>query len=367
MLNKKIDFLITSMDYGGAETQIKALALSLKKRGWSIRVITLMEPVAFMNEFTDAQIPLLSLSIKRGNFAMLPIALWRLTKLLRQNQTKILHAHMVHANFLARLARLFYPQLKVLVTTAHNKYEGGKVIDTLYRYTDFLTNLNTNVSEEAAKRYIDDGLTKASKMRFIYNGIDIHRFSLQKAKKPTEIFHWLAVGRLDQQKDYPNLFMALAQIKQPFVVNILGQGPLLADLQQQLVTLNLSDKVKFLGVKSNVEQFMNQADGFVLPSAWEGFGLVVAEALACELPVVATDCGGPAEIVGLDEQAGYIVPAKDSYALAIAMVKLMSLPLEKRVLMGQCGRQRMIERFGLESIVNQWEQLYFELYGQKNA
>lgn len=367
MKPRHIDFLITGMDYGGAETQIKALALNLKKRDWPIRVITLMEPVAFMDEFAEAQIPLLSLSIKRGNFAMLPIALWRLTQLLRQNQTEILHAHMVHANFLARLVRLFYPQLKVLITTAHNKYEGGKVIDILYKYTDFLSNFNTNVSEEAAQRYIDDGLTKASKMRFIYNGIDTHRFSLQHAKKTTEAFQWLAVGRLDQQKDYPNLFAALAQIKQPFMMTILGQGPLLADLQQQVTALNLTDKIKFLGVKSNVEQFMNQADGFVLPSAWEGFGLVVAEALACELPVVATDCGGPAEIVGLDEQAGYIVPAKDSNALAVAMVKLMSLSLEKRMLMGQCGRQRMIERFGLESIVNQWEQLYFELYGQKNA
>lgn len=362
-----IDFLITSMDYGGAETQIKALALSLKKRGWSVRVITLMQPVAFMDEFAAAQIPLLSLSIKRGNFAMLPIVLWRLTQLLRQNQTEILHAHMVHANFLARLAKLFYPQLNVLITTAHNKYEGGKVIDTIYRYTDFLTDFNTNVSEEAAQRYIDDELTKASKMRFIYNGIDTHRFSLKQAKKTTGVFHWLAVGRLDQQKDYPNLFAALAQIKQPFMMSILGQGPLLVHLQRQVIDLQLTDKVTFLGIRRDVELLMNQADGFVLSSAWEGFGLVVAEALACELPVVATDCGGPAEIVGLDQQAGYVVPAKDAHALAEAMVKLMNLPLEQRILMGQCGRQRVIKRFGLESIVSQWEQLYLELYSQKNA
>lgn len=362
-----IDFLITGMDYGGAETQVKALVLNLKRRGWPIRVITLMEPVAFMDEFADAQIPLLSLSIKRGNFAMLPIALWRLTQLLRQNQTQILHAHMVHANFLARLVRLFYPQLKVLITTAHNKYEGGKVVEMIYRYTDFLTDINTNVSIEAVQRYINDGLTKSSKIRCVYNGIDTFRFSLKQEKQRTEVFQWLAVGRLDEAKDYPNLFAALAQIKQPFMMNILGQGPLLADLQQQVIDFQLTDKVAFLGVRRDVELLMNQVDGFVLSSAWEGLPMVLMEALACELPVVATDCGGPAEIVGLDEQAGYIVPAKDSAALAEAMVKLMNLSLEQRVLMGQYGRQRMIERFGLESIVNQWEQLYFELYGQKNA
>jgi hypothetical protein len=128
---KKIDFLITGMDYGGAETQVKALVFALKKRGWSVRVITLMQPVAFVDEFAAAQIPLLSLSVKRGRFWMLPIALWRLVTLLRANQTSIIHSHMVHANFLARLARLFYPKLKVLITTAHNNYEGGKVIDTV--------------------------------------------------------------------------------------------------------------------------------------------------------------------------------------------------------------------------------------------
>lgn len=361
-----IDFLITGMDYGGAETQIKALALNLKKRGWPIRVITLMEPVAFMDEFAAAQIPLLSLSIKRGNFAMLPIALWRLTKLLRQNQTEIIHAHMVHANFLARLARLFYPQLKVLITTAHSNYEGGKVVEMIYRYTDFLSSLNTNVSTEAVQRYVNDGLTKSSKIRCVYNGIDTLRFSLKQDKQKTDVFQWLAVGRLDEAKDYPNLFAALNQIHLPFKLSILGRGPLLAELQQQVIELQLTDKVNFLGVHSDVEQFMNQADGFVLPSAWEGFGLVVAEALACELPVVATDCGGPAEIVGLDEQAGYIVPAKDANALAVAMVKLMNLSLEQRVLMGQCGRQRMIERFSLESVVNQWENLYGKLYEQTN-
>jgi hypothetical protein len=103
---KKIDFLITGMDYGGAETQVKALALALKKRGWSVRVITLMQPVAFVDEFAAAQIPLLSLSVKRGSFWMLPIALWRLVKLLHTNQTSIIHSHMVHANFLARLAKI---------------------------------------------------------------------------------------------------------------------------------------------------------------------------------------------------------------------------------------------------------------------
>jgi ribosomal protein S16 len=72
---------------------------------------------------------------------------------------------------------LLYPKLKVLITTAHSNYEGGKVIDTIYHYTDFLTDFNTNVSKEAVQRYINDGLTKSSKISCIYNGIDTESFS----------------------------------------------------------------------------------------------------------------------------------------------------------------------------------------------
>jgi hypothetical protein len=68
-----------------------------------------------------------------------------------------------------------------------------------------LTDFNTNVSEEAALRYVDDGLTKASKIRCIYNGIDTESifFNCSKTKAKTDVFHWLAVGRLDSQKTIP--------------------------------------------------------------------------------------------------------------------------------------------------------------------
>jgi glycosyltransferase involved in cell wall biosynthesis len=104
---------------------------------------------------------------------------------------------------------------------------------------------------------------------------------------------------------------------------------------------------------------MSAADAFVLSSAWEGFGLVIIEAMACELPVVVTDSGGPREIVE-DGQTGFIVPPKDPDALAQAMLRLMSLPEAERRKMGKLGRERAAAQYSLDRIVDQWEALYTE-------
>jgi glycosyltransferase involved in cell wall biosynthesis len=163
------------------------------------------------------------------------------------------------------------------------------------------------------------------------------------------------------------LFAALTKLQQPFKLYIVGRGPLLPQLQAQVLALNLVDSVFFLGVCNDVERLMQQADAFVLSSAWEGFGLVIAEALACELPVVATDCGGPAEIVGKDKKAGFVVPPKNADALAAAMNEMMSLSNEQRADMGRYGREYMIARFSLAHVVTQWESLYLELLGNKSG
>ncbi|BCL76527.1 hypothetical protein JHS3_22630 [Jeongeupia sp. HS-3] len=100
---------------------------------------------------------------------------------------------------------------------------------------------------------------------------------------------------------------------------------------------------------------MSAADLFVLSSAWEGFGLVVAEAMACERVVVATNCGGVAEVIGKE---GILVPVKDSQALAAAINEALDWSVEQKRRIGQAARQRVVERFSLGAAVEKWLQLY---------
>jgi glycosyltransferase involved in cell wall biosynthesis len=127
----------------------------------------------------------------------------------------------------------------------------------------------------------------------------------------------------------------------------------------------LEEKVKFFGVRSDVPELLSQADIFVLSSDYEGFGLVVAEAMAAGLPVIATAIGGIPEILE-GGRAGILVPPKDVDALAKAIVEL-ARDEKKRAELSDYGRKLVAERFDIRRTVREYEKLYLELLEKKKG
>ena len=127
------------------------------------------------------------------------------------------------------------------------------------------------------------------------------------------------------------------------------------ELLQLLEQMNLSDIIEFIGISRDVSGIMSASDLFVLSSSFEGFGLVVAEAMSCEIPVVATDCGGVKEVVG---NCGILVPPKNSKLLSEAINKAINLTIDERAILGKIARQRVIDNFSLDSISNKYMELY---------
>lgn len=119
--------------------------------------------------------------------------------------------------------------------------------------------------------------------------------------------------------------------------------------------LGVAGRVQWLGLRRDLPALLDAADGFVLASAWEGMPLAVAEAMALEKPVVATDVGGVRELVG---QAGSIVPARDAGALGAAMAAMMELNGNERLALGRRARERIAQRFSMDARADEWEQLY---------
>ncbi|HDJ1437674.1 TPA: glycosyltransferase [Serratia rubidaea] len=354
----RIDYVITGLDIGGAEFQVVALLERLVQRGHQVRLISMTPPRAFTERLESAGIPVHSLDMTSG--LQLPQALWRLKKMLRQSPPDILHGHMVHANIIARLARLFIPGLHV-ISTAHNTREGGKLRDWAYRLTNPLSRLNTTISAAATRRFTEEKVFPRHNTQTIFNGIDTEKFHADDAPHtPAKPFRWLAVGRLMEQKDYPTMLTAFSLLPDSRLL-IAGQGPLLPQLQEQVSQLGLENRVEFLGVRHDIDELYRQVDGFVLSSEWEGYGLVVAEAMASQLPVVVTDSGGPGEIVGSDGSAGLLVPIKDPQALANALSMIEAMPPASRYDMGCRARKKIQENFSLNQIVTQWENIYTEL------
>lgn len=136
---------------------------------------------------------------------------------------------------------------------------------------------------------------------------------------------------------------------------IAGDGPLRQELQDLAHKLRLEDYVDFLGIRDDIPALMSASDVFVLSSAWEGFGLVVAEAMACQRVVVATDCGGVKEVLG---SAGYLVQPRQATELADALYSALNLSSQDSAAMGKAARQRVQNYYSLDVAVDKWLKLY---------
>jgi len=367
----RILFVITGLGIGGAERQLLDLADRLSTRGHRILIVYLTGPARLLPENPGIKVEPIGVSKNPFGFAR---GYLHLRRLILDFKPDVIHSHMVHANILARLVRPLAPA-PVLICTAHNIDEGGRLREVIYRLTDTLCDLTTQVSQAGLKRYVRVGAVPESRIQYIPNGIDTEIFRpnpearnrLRESIGLRNSFVWIAVGRFYPQKDYTNLLQAFdtcgAESIQCTSSNCWRwtaetvNGGLAGKL-------GIDNRVHFLGICREVSDVMNAADAFVLSSRYEGFGLVIAEAMACQLPVVATDSGGPRELLD-GGRLGYLVSPGDPNKLADAMLRMMSLPEEERMRMGEAGRSYIESKYSLDRVVEMWEELYRELLSRK--
>ncbi|NJK69533.1 MAG: colanic acid biosynthesis glycosyltransferase WcaL [Microcoleus sp. CSU_2_2] len=200
-----------------------------------------------------------------------------------------------------------------------------------------------------------------------YHGIDLTRFTSAFAKQETEFPLMLSVGRYCEKKGFPYLIEACRQLKQQghkFQCDLVGYGPLQAELEQLIADLDVADVVSLAGKMTQDElvKVYERASIFVLPCQVmengdrDGIPNVLLEAMAMEIPVVSTDISGIGELVESGEN-GFLVPEKNPPALAEALEKLLTQP-ELRAQFGKAGRQRVLQQFSLERNVIEIRKLF---------
>ena len=358
----KVLLVITSLGVGGAEKVVTSLADQLVDLGHEVVIAYLTGDALTVPKHDCIRLVNLKVNSARG----LGSGYLQLRKIIKEFKPDVVHSHLVHANILCRMLR---PTIAIprLISSAHNTNEEGRFRMLAYRLTDQLTDISTNVSDEAVEAFIEQNAVKSERILTVHNGISTTEFVFSESARneirtELEILEGdkllLAVGRLNEQKDYPNLLSAikiLSKMHQNITLAIAGHGPHLQALQKQTIKLGINNKVRFLGIRKDIPSLMSAADVFVLPSAWEGFGLVVAEAMACNRVVVATDCGGVKEVVG---DAGFLVPPKDSVALANALERALNLNDDESIQLGKEARKRVLEHYSLTAATEKWINLY---------
>jgi len=358
--------MLASLGVGGAEKQVLALATRMAVRGHVATLVTLLPQ---MSEEWPTSLPVIRLNLNRNPMSLVA-ALSRARRILRELKPDIVHSHSYHANIIARLVSPFAGK-PIVISTIHNVYEGGRLRMLAYRLTDGLCMCTSAVSQAAADRFIWLKAVRAEKCIVIPNAIDLSEFTpdtsrhkvLREALRADDEFVWLAVGRIAAAKDYPNLLRAFARVfKDEFAfLWIAGQGSEKVKVQLRTLAseLKINTQIEWLGLRRDLPALLDAADGFVSSSAWEGMPLAIAEAMAMEKPVVATDVGGVAELVGGIES---LAPAGDAKALADAMLALMRKSTEDRLEIGRAARNRIQDKFNIETRVGDWEKLYGSLF-----
>ncbi|SFC75544.1 Glycosyltransferase involved in cell wall bisynthesis [Halobiforma haloterrestris] len=363
----RVLFLTPAMGVGGVGRQLFGLSKSLLEKGHEVHILSLTPIGNFGHKARSAGISVRSLNVESKLLA--PIVVWKIRREIQSFEPDIVHAHLFHAIISGRLASIGLDV--TTISTFHNVHdrnpeterllEETTLRDRVYSLTDTLSAMNTFVSDTAMERYIAAGAVTREKSTRVYNGINVDKFSSSSVEvdRPGG-FLWVTVGSIEKRKDHATLLEAvdsLQDTREDFTVWILGEGQLRESLERKARQLGLEHHVEFKGEVYNVPKYLNVADGFVLSSRWEGFGLVVAEAMACGLPVISTDAGGTSEIV-VDGETGFLVERGNPDDLAASMATLMELPAAERATYGTNGRQRVKEMFSIESATENWESIY---------
>ncbi|CNH77949.1 WbcN protein [Yersinia aldovae] len=358
-------YIITGLGMGGAEKQTVLIANKMFEAGHNVMIISLTGDTLVKPE---TGVILNELNLDKNIFNLLN-GVFRARRIIQRFKPDVIHSHMFHANIFSRVLRLF-TKIPVLICTAHNTNEGSALRMLAYRYTDRLASLSTNVSQDAVDSFIRKRASTADRMIVVTNGIDTSQFvsSINDRQNKRAEFNiseetpmLLSIGRLTEAKDYPNLLNAYSlllrnnsyrSIPRLFIV---GTGHLDDYLKEMTNELDIDQSVTFLGQRDDIRQLMCAADIFVLSSEWEGFPLVITEAMACKKLIVATDSGGVKEALG---ECGIIVPVKDPDGLSNAINKMIHLSDSDKILLGERVRERIVKMNSIEKIVSRWVSIY---------
>ena len=375
----RIVYVVVGLEVGGTERQVTDLVLALDRTRFEPRVCCLGTggPLELLLRKHDVPVEVVGLQRPRsfvhglGSTPGLARGLARLWRILTRERPAIVHGFLYWSYTLgacvARAARA------PVILASRRNLGHPRARQPVYRALTRLGNLATDLviaNSEAVRHQVlhSEGIAP-ERVIIIRNGVDVRRFRCTPDPSLRTSLGLDAgaplVGVTANLLDYKghgyflDAWRSLLGTHPRAQAILIGDGPLREEITGRIRALGLGGSVRLLGSRPDVPAILALVDMVAHPSLEEGFPNAVLEAMAAGKPVVATSVGGTPEAV-VDGETGLLVPARDSGALAEGMARLLARPAEARAL-GEAGRRRVAERFGLEAMVQRHEALYERL------
>jgi glycosyltransferase involved in cell wall biosynthesis len=306
MISKKVTHLITTIERGGAEKQLLTLASEQVQSGLNVVVLYLKGKPDLRNEFEAAGVKVNNILVRKSFLKQI----FLLSKYLRKNPSPV-HAHLPKSELLAAVVIA----KKYFVFSRHNAEpfwpSGPRIISNLLsRYVCKRASQGIAISNSVKSYLIKRGEIPTSYI------IDVVYYGFQKDTSTNAAGLGLisnimngqslnykigTIGRLVPQKDYPTLLNAYSNVLKSvpnIELYVVGEGHLQKDLIELSKSLGIKDTVHWIGKTEYIKEFLSKIDLFILPSKYEGFGLVLLEAMVAKKPIVAANNSAIPEVLG---------------------------------------------------------------------
>ncbi|MGO8920861.1 MAG: glycosyltransferase [Stellaceae bacterium] len=372
----RVMHLITDLEIGGAEMMLSRLVCAADNRRVQMSVVSMTTPGTIGACLTGEGVSVHALGMGRG--LPDPRGLGRLVALLRRQPVDVLQTWLYHADLLGLLAARLAGVPRLLWNLRCSDMQGGYYSRVSAALPWLLARLSRQpdlvlANSESGRAYHEALGYHPHRWQVLPNGIDTDRFRPDGDARrrlcadfglSPESFLICLPARVDPMKDHATFFAAAARFARGeagarFILAGRGTGPGDPALRALVAESGCADRLMSLGERREMPSLLAAVDVVTLSSAFgEGFPNVLGEAMACAIPVVSTDVGDAAQIIG---PTGLIVPPRDPVALAAAWQKLHGMEAGQRAAIGIAGRQRVIENYSLAVIVARYEALYEEM------
>ncbi len=369
----RIAYVINAMIVGGSQTHLVQVMRFLDRERFAPLFVCLSGKGELLDTVRGTGVEVLTPGAGRAYKGLgLVQRIAALTQELRARRIDIVHAYLLRANLVASIsARLAGVPILLCSKRGCHERRGAELV--MAKIGNALADRIT-CNAEAVRQFVHENEgCDLSRMPVIPSGIDTDRFQplppgdyTGRLGLPADRILIGIVTRMRTRKGVEEFIRSIALVREKMPQAhgvIVGEVPTEGWLEQLVAELGLRDHLTLLGRRSDMPEVLSAFDLFVLSSHDEGMSNAVLEAMAMQLPVVATDVGGTGEVVRHGE-SGLLVPAKDPAALAVAIQQVLG-DRDRARQMGRLGRDIVTQKFSARAMVRQMEDLYLEIATEK--